>query len=359
MKAWQQKTPESGLELVQIPNPQLRSGGVILDVLAAQVPAYTDVLVGGGRGDYPTKIVLGVSGIGRVTAVSDDVFGVRTGDIVVANGLFRSGRIADPEEVLLGWTGVGGTGEATGETSRMRDVWRNGMFAEQALQPERTLVALPGADSYPDIARLSFLGWLGIAGEAVDRAGVRAGSTVAVIGASGQLGGAATMIALAKGAATVVAYGRNRASLERLESLDPRVVAVPLTGDRQADGAAIRAVTGPVDAVIDALGAVPSNAPSMAGYDSVRTDGTWVLVGGVRQDLVIPYGDFMHRRLTLRGSWMYPPERALELWSMVRSGVLDLGVLDLRKVSIDDPTEALEVAHRSHGLEIVVLEPSA
>lgn len=357
MKAWQQRSPTGSLELVNLPDPQLRGGGATLDVLAAQVPAYTDVLVAGGRGGYPTPIVLGSGGIGRVTAVADDVFGVRTGDLVVANGLFRSGRTSQPEEALLGWTGIGGTGRATPETERMRNLWRDGMFAQRALQPERTLVALPGADTYPDTARLAFLGWLAIAGEAIDRARVKAGSTVVVVGATGQLGGAAVLVALARGAAAVVAFGRNPATLERLRALDRRVVAVPLTGDRDVDGTAIRTAAGPADAVIDTLGAVPDSAPTMAGYDALRTDGSWVLVGGVRQDLPIPYSDFMHRRLTLRGSWMYPPERILEIWSMIRGGVLDLGVLDLRTVSIDHPEAALKAARRSTGLQIVVLEP--
>jgi NADPH:quinone reductase-like Zn-dependent oxidoreductase len=90
MKAWQMITPDSGLHLVELPDPRLRGGGATLDVLAAQIPAYTDVLVAGGRGGFPTPIVLGAAGIGRVTATADDVFGIRQGDVVVATGLFRS-----------------------------------------------------------------------------------------------------------------------------------------------------------------------------------------------------------------------------------------------------------------------------
>ncbi|MCF1511923.1 hypothetical protein [Streptomyces glomeratus] len=65
----------------------------------------------------------------------------------------------------------------------------------------------------------------------------------------------------------------------------------------------------------------------------------------------------MHRRLTLRGSWMYRDTTVLELWSMVRNGVIDLSVLDVRVVGLDDPAAALAAASRSHGREIVVLVP--
>lgn len=357
MKAWQMMTPDSGLHLAELPDPRLRGGGATLDVLAAQIPAYTDVLVAGGRGGFPTPIVLGPAGIGRVTATADDVFAVRQGDVVVATGLFRSGRVSCPEEALLAWTGIGGDGRATPTTDRMRAVWRDGLYAERAVQPERTLVALPGADAYPAPERLAFLPWLGIAAEAVDRAGVRAGQVVAVVGATGQLGTAAVLVALARGAAAIVAAGRNRGALDALSGIDPRVVPVPLTGDRGVDGQAIAAAAGPVDAVIDTLGAVPSPDLTMAGYDAIRPDGTWTLVGGVRQDLPIPYGDFMHRRLTLRGSWMCRDTTVSELWSMVRGGVIDLSVLDVTVVGLHDPTAALTAASRSHGLQIVVLVP--
>jgi len=326
------KTLEGGLHLADVPEPRLRGG-------------------------FPTPIVLGPTGIGRVTATADDVFGVQQGDIVVATSLFRSHRAADPQEALLGWTGLGGDGRPTPTTDRMREVWRNGLFAERALQPERTLVALPGADGYPEPERLAFLPWLAIAGEGVERAGVRAGQTVAVVGATGQLGTAAVLVALARGAAAVVAFGRNRATLDVLAGLDRRVVTVPLTGDRGVDGRAIAAAAGPVDAVIDTLGAVPTSAPTMAGFDAVRPDGSLVLVGGVREELPIPYGDLMHRRLTVRGSWMSNDTTVLELWSMIRRGVLDLSVLDVTVVGLDDPAAALGAAHNSHGPELVVLVP--
>ncbi|MGF6883646.1 threonine dehydrogenase-like Zn-dependent dehydrogenase [Nocardia sp. GAS34] len=350
-------TPDGGLHLADVPEPRLRGGGATLDVLSALVPSYTGELVSGGRGGFPTPIVLGPTGIGRVTATADDVFGVRQGDVVVATALFRSHRVADPQEVLLGWTGIGGDGHPTETTDRMREVWRDGLFAERALQPERTLVALPGADDYPEPERLSLLPWLAIAGEGIERAGVRAGQTVAVVGATGQLGTAAVLIALARGAAAVVAVGRNRATLDMLAGLDRRVVTVPLTGDRGVDGRAIAAAAGPVDAVLDTLGPVPSALPTMAGFDAIRPDGSWVLVGGVRQELPIPYNDLMHRRLTVRGSWMASDTTVLELWSAIRGGALDLSALDVTVVGLDDPAAALRAAHDARGLEVVVLVP--
>jgi alcohol dehydrogenase len=356
MKAWQMTSFGGGLRFADVSEPELRGGGATLDVLAAMIPSYTGDIVAGSRGGFPTPIVLGPTGIGWVTATAPDVFGVQPGDLVAANALFRSHRAADPQEVLLGWTGIGGDGHPTPTTDRMREVWRDGLFAERALQPERTLVALPGADAYP-AERLAVLQWLVIAGEGIERAGVRAGATVAVVGATGQLGTAAVLVALARGAAAVVAVGRNRSALDRLSGLDPRVLTVRLTGDRGVDGRAIVAAAGPVDAVVDTLGPAPSAEPTMAGYDAIRPDGSLVLVGGVRENLPIPYGDLMHRQLTVRGSWMYHDTTVLDLWSMIRTGVLDLSVLDVTVVGLDDPVAALAAARHAHGLDVVVLVP--
>ena len=46
-----------------------------------------------------------------------------------------------------------------------------------------------------------------------------------------------------------------------------------------------------------------------------------------------------------------------DLWSMLRTGVLDLSGLDITLVGLDDPQAALAAAARTRGLRIVVLMP--
>lgn len=336
----------------------LRCGGVLIEVIAAHVPAYTDVLTSGLRGSLPVPLTLGVSCVGRVLEVADDVFHVAPGDLVLDTALLSSGDAAQPQEILVGWTGIGGRGLTTPTTTAMQDVWRDGVFAERALAPKETLVRLPAAGSYPNLPSLAVLPWLTVAAEGVARAEVTAGQTVVVMGATGQLGSAAVLIALARGAGRVVAVGRNTRVLERLAALGPRVLPVPLTDSRTGTAAAIVAAAGEMDAVIDTLGAVPSNAPTLAGYDSLRPGGTMVLVGGVRHDLPLPYADLLHRRLTVRGSWMATPATALAVWTMVRDGVVDLDVTTTHRVGLADPAHALELAARTSGLDFVVLAPA-
>ncbi len=358
MKAWILDSTGAGLRLEEVPDPSVRSGGAVLRMLAVQVPAYTHALTTGGRGGIATPTVLGIGGIGRVEAVADDVHTVRPGDIALCTGFLATGRVADPEEVLLGWTGIGGRGTPSTATDAMRRVWRTGTFAEQALMPASTLVALPGAERYPNMARLAFLPWLTVAGAAVERSALSPGDRVVVTGASGQLGGATVLLALARGAGTIAAVGRNASSLERLAALDPRVRTVRSVGDRATDAAAItKAIGGDADVTIDALGPTPTTDLTMAGFDVLRLDGTMVLLGGVRQTLPIPYDEFMHRRITLRGSWMASNDTAYSIWRQVEAGLLDLSALEVSTAGLDDPDTVLARAEATSGLAFVALLP--
>jgi NADPH:quinone reductase-like Zn-dependent oxidoreductase len=352
MRAWMLDEPGAALRLADVPEPGLRPDGVLLEVLAVHVPAYTDVVTQAGpRGGVPTPLVMGVGGIGRVLAVGEDVFGFAVGEVVAHVGLLGSDDVVAPEEFLTGWTGIGGRGERTPTIAAMQDRWRDGTFAERTLVRASALVRLPGATGSPHEA---LLGWFAIAAEALDRADLQAGHEVAVLGATGQLGTAGVHLALAAGASRVVAVGRNVELLERLGALDARLRPVPL-GDREATTAAI----GEVDVVLDALGPVPSANPTLAGLDAVRPGGAMVLVGGVREDLVIPYGLLMRRRLRLIGSWMSRRETLLRVWRQAAAGGLDLRALPVTTVGLDDPAGALDLAARTGGSGFVVLVPAA
>jgi threonine dehydrogenase-like Zn-dependent dehydrogenase len=354
MRAWTLERPGADLTRSELPEPELRPGGVLLEILAVHVPAYTDVVAAGPRGRVPTPLVFGVGGVGRVLGVAEDVLGLTPGDLVAHVGLLSSGDVVDPQEILVGWTGIGGRGEVTPTVTAMQDRWRDGTFAERVVAPKEVLVRLPGAEAVAP-ERLALLGWFAIAAEALDRSGIAAGDAVAVLGATGQLGGAGVRLALSRGASRVVAVGRNEAALARLAALDPRVRTVPLT-DR-ADTAAAITAEGEVDVVVDALGAVGSPDPTLAGYDALRPGGTMVLVGGVRQDLALPYGDLVHRRLTLRGSWMFTPTTLLRVYRAMLAGALEVEDLDVRTVGLDDPAAALALAAKTGGDGFVVLVP--
>lgn len=95
----------------------------------------------------------------------------------------------------------------------------------------------------------------------------------------------------------------------------------------------------------------------MAGFDVLRLDGTMVLLGGVRQTLPIPYDELMHRRITLRGSWMASNQTAYSIWRQVDAGLIDLSALQVTTAGLDDPDTVLARAEATNGLAFMALIP--
>ena len=123
---------------------------MLVEVLAAHLPAYTKMVVKGNRGGLSVPLTLGPACIARVIDVAPDVFHVAPGDVVVDTALLDAG---GGDEILVGWVGLGGSGAGSDRTDRMRAVWHDGVFAERALCAKETLVKLPGAENYPEPAR--------------------------------------------------------------------------------------------------------------------------------------------------------------------------------------------------------------
>lgn len=173
-------------ETREVPDPEPGEGEVVVDVLAAPLNPI-DLAVAAGRnpaGHPPLPFVGGCEGVGTA-----------------------DGRLV--------WVYRGGVGIA-----------RNGCMAERVAAPRDAITPVPeGAD--PALA-----GAMGIAGMAgwvplSWRVPVREDDVVLVLGATGTVGTVAVQAARLLGARKVVAAGRDREALERLDA-DAKV---PLQGD--------------------------------------------------------------------------------------------------------------------------------
>lgn len=91
-------------------------------------------------------------------------------------------------------------------------------------------------------------------------------------GATGNFGSAAVAVALAMGAARVVATGRNADSLKTLaQRYGSCVRAAPVVGDEEADKEIIQNAAGrPIDVVLDIPMRQRSRAPLSAGPERAR-----------------------------------------------------------------------------------------
>lgn len=314
-----------------IPTPQPTPGSAIVRILASGVMSYAREVYDGTRPyTYPTPLVIGFSAIGRIAAVGPDATLLTPGQLVLIDCTIR-GR-DDPDSAVF-LSGIH-DGYTPGSKKLMAGEWRDSTFAEYAKMPlenchvmdEKQLLGSveDGGLGY-NVETLLILSRMLVPYGGLRDIELKAGETVIVAPATGPFGSNAVLVALAMGA-RVIAMGRNRNVLENLAAINPkRVKTVQITGDVEAETKALRSF-GPVDAFFDI--SPPEAAKSThirSGVLALRHGGRVSLMGGIRDDLVIPYSVVMHWNIQLKGCWMYPREAVGELIRMVEHDVLKLG----------------------------------
>jgi len=161
-------TGPSALRVDEVPDLSPGAGQVVIDVRAAGVN-FPDILI--TRGQYQFKPALpfspGGECAGVVRAIGSGVTSLNVGDRVAATMLY-------------------------------------GGFAEQALVPEAMAVKLPDAVSF-EVGAATLLTYLTTYHALVDRAALRAGESLLVLGAAGGVGTAAVELGALLGARVIAA----------------------------------------------------------------------------------------------------------------------------------------------------------
>jgi len=343
------------LDIQTLPDPVLGTGEVIVDMVAVGVPGYTAGVFSGAR-NYMMEppIAPGPGGVGRVRRTGPDATRLKPGDWVYVDPTIRSrDDAAWPDTILLGWTA------RSDAALPLHRYYHHGSFAEQLLVPTENVTPI-GAIEAADAGR-----WCGVGRLLVPYGGLlaidlKAGETLVVSGATGGFGSAGVAVALAMGAATVVATGRNAEALADLaRRFGPRVKPARMSGVEADDRRLIAEAAGaPIDCVLDFLPreAGPSQVQSAAM--AVRPGGRIVLMGGVRGDLALNYNWLMHSNITLKGQWMYDRQAVPPMVQMVRAGLIDLGHFDLTEFDLDDANAAVSHAAATAGPhKMTVLRP--
>ncbi len=345
----------SSLSIETIPDPVLGTGEVIVDVVAAAVLPYAAEVISSER-PYQLELpaVLGPGAVGRVRAVGPDATRLKVGDWVSCDSTLRSRDDAEtPDIALHGWTSRGEGG------LRLARYFHNGSWAEQMLVPTENAVAI-GPISADEAAKWCLMGLLLVPYGGLLAVDLKAGETVVVSGATGNFGSAAVVVALAMGAARVVAPGRNETMLKDLSRrFGERVVTVKLTGDEDTDREAIMsAAGGQVDVMLELMPPSVDASVVRTAAMTVREFGRIVLMGGVRGDLALPYRWIMRNGITIRGQWMYPRTANRSMANLIRAGLIDLDNWEVTSFSLDRADEAVEHAAKSGGaFRLTVIKP--
>ena len=354
MKAARFHQPGQPLRVEEIPDPVIEPGAAIVKVLAAFVPPYFGEMID-GTVSYPLPplpFTPGMDTVGEIEQIGADVSGLELGQLVFCDHFYNTVNIGGRAESC--YVGAFGKGEHSG---RIMARWRDGSFAQKLMLPAECFTPLVGAQDV-DPALLVRLGWLGTCYGAFLRSNFRPGHTVVVNAATGLVGTAGVLLALAMGAGKIVALGRKIEVLEELVSLDPkRIASVPITGTPD-DADTIAAVSGGADIVLDAVGDIEDATPTMNALGSLRAYGNGLLVGGCMGDLSLNYKWLLDKQITLLGSSWYPRTGNSEMIAMIANRALDITALRARKFPLEQANDAVSwAAVGPGGLEHAALVP--
>ena len=259
--------------------------------------------------------------------------------------------VDDPAQILIGLT-AGAGGDAV-----LKD-WPDGTLAEYALAPIEAVTPAAGLE-HLDAPQLAAVSRCIIPFGGLLRGRLAAGETLVVTGATGAYGAAAVLLGAAMGAARIVAAGRNQAALDAIvKAGGSRVVPVVLTGDFEADVAALRnASGGGAHMAFDMVGNAADPNATLAALHSLKRGGRLVLMGSMTTPLPVPYTMMMLNSWEILGQFMYPASAYRRLLELVRSGLLNLSPFQPQLYPLADLPQAMEAAANSGNLEYVVMQP--
>ena len=297
--------PFEAIRVESIPAPDLEPGSALLEVLYSEV-CGTDVHIHHGRlAGVPFPIIPGHVSVGRIAELPSpitDVDGVpfREGDIVTF--LDVHGTCNRCYQCLVArQTTRCPHRRVYGITYGSRDGLLGGWAEALWMKPGVHMLHLP-----PDLDAETFIGGgcgLVTAVHAVERAGLRIGHTVAVLGA-GPVGQSAVALAAVGGAERVIAIGDPQSRLDfalRMGATDVIGLDVPPSHRTEA----VMTLTGGrgVDIAIEAAGAPEAVSQAL---DLVR-DGGRVVVCGQYTDAgdttINPHRQVNRRHVELFGCW--------------------------------------------------------
>lgn len=340
-------------EVQSVNSPEPILGSVVIKVMATAISSTSKDIFSGKLSylRFPTPLIPGSTGVGRVIAAGPDAASLQAGQLVLVEAFVRS---RDDPNVQMLFGLAGNFGEKS--MKLMEEVWRDAMWAEYARVPlencyaldEKALLGSPTdgglgytAADIPYLTRqlVSYGGYRSI--------GIQAGETVIVAPATGTFGGAAVEVASAMGA-QVIAAGRNLETLQRIAKSVPRVKTVQLSGDVEKDAEALQQFGQP-DAFIDFCpGAVTNPTHIKSCLMALKSYGRVALMGGITGDISIPYFLVLSKNITIRGQFMYEREDVRNIIKLVETGLLKLGkgagIETIGQFPLEDWENGLETA---------------
>ncbi|WP_377267483.1 alcohol dehydrogenase catalytic domain-containing protein [Peterkaempfera sp. SMS 1(5)a] len=309
-----------------------------------------------GKLGVPVPFVPGHEGAGEVVEVGGGVTSVAPGDHVIVNFIPACGECAncrrgDGHLCTAMMYKAAGTPNFRLDGQPVFSLIGCGTFAEEVVLPHQSVVRID-KDVPFDIAALIGCGVTTGTGAVLNTAGVREGSTVAIVGCGG-VGIAAMMAARLAGASQILAVDPSPAKRE----LVTRFGATAAVSPEDAEAAAAELTDGQgLDYTFEVVGR-PSTAE--AAWKLARRGGTVVVVGvGARDDLLqLSLGTLATQSKNLVGSvygGMDVPRFMQQLVGLWRDGKLDLEAMITRRLQLEDINEGFDLMKTGDAIRTVV-----
>ncbi|WP_186071520.1 zinc-binding dehydrogenase [Burkholderia gladioli] len=359
MKAWQLDRLGGALALVDRPVPEARPGSVVVRMQCSVLMSYMRDYVEGRLPVYraPARpFVPGGNGVGTIHAVGAGVWHLQAGQrVVISPHLVAPENVVDPAQMLLGVTTVNEAG------LRMQQDWPDGTLAEYALLPAS---AVTPADAVLDLdaGALATSMRYTVPYGGLLKGRLEAGETALVSGATGAYGSAAVRLALAMGAARVIAFGRDAGKLRHLaQATGARVTPVASTGEMAGDVAALRAASqgAGIQLGFDMVGNARDPNLTLASLRSLAFGGRLVLMGTMAVPLPLPYTEVMMNGWEILGQFMYPRDAYRRLLTLIGSGLLPSDAIRAIDFPLAELPAAIAAAAGATASECVVIDHRA
>ncbi|RYE41402.1 MAG: alcohol dehydrogenase [Hyphomicrobiales bacterium] len=361
MRAARLHTPGAALQIDDVPRPVPAPGDVLVEVHACGVVPNMNAVFSGKYWHQlpPFPAAVGLDAAGVVVECGSGVTEFRPGDRVYVNPWLSCGacyycRTESPlsctSAAFAGYFGFF-------ETSRELLLrYPYGGLSEFVTAATHRLVRLPDAVSFDHAARM---GYIGTSYSALKAGGVGPGSRVGLLGVTGTLGVAATLLALGMGASKILGIGRNREVLEQVANLSAERVETTTLDSGPLDEW-LRDRTGGlgVDVAIDCSGRGTEPEVNEALVRGLKRGGRCVYIGAQTSPIAIEPTRFVMDRLSFCGSMWFSDAEAHDLIAMAAAGSLDLSTITTHAFPLEKVNDALEaVASKLGGFTNVVVHP--
>lgn len=317
MRAIRLTEPAQPLQFVEVPDPSPGRGEIVVDVHRAGI-CHTDAHYRAGSGKTNLPITLGHEVAGVVSAVGEDVTGVREGQRVALHYLFSCGTCERCTRF----------GEQFCPEGGMFGKERDGGYAQRIVAPAANAIPIPDEVS-SDVAAIMMCS-TATAYHALRLSELKKGDSVAVLGFGG-LGVSAVQLARALGASQVFAVDVVPEKLELAASFG----ATPLDVRNSSVEEAILGATNNQGVSV----AIEFTGNAKVAHSALRAlspGGRLMIVAiNLRKFEFDPFADMLIRERRIIGCSDHTRAELVELIELARTGALDLSRAVTRTVEFE------------------------